>query len=77
MKTRTQGDEVLRRVEMWCAREWITARESSMAALAAGDGKTYRAHQQDEGEWFAALLVVNRLNLGIEPLEGKTFLPVP
>ena len=76
MKTKLAGNRLLARVEMWCAREWITAREAGLAALAAGNVSLYAARRQDENEWFDALLVVNRLNLGIEPLRGETFLPV-
>lgn len=63
-----------RRMEMWCARLWIEARNAGLAALAAGDAREYQQQRHEEQEWFAALLVVNRLSLGIEPLRGETFL---
>ena len=61
------------RVEMWCARFWVESRDAGLVALAAGDGKAYRRCRRDEQEWFAALLVVNRLSLEIEPMHGKGF----
>lgn len=67
----------LRRVEMWCARSWAEAKDAGLAALAEGDAREYQRQRHDEQEWFAALLVVNRLSLGIEPLRGESFLETP
>jgi hypothetical protein len=56
---------------MWCARHWVEAREAGMAALAMDDSKTYRRHRQEEYEWFGALLVVNRVILGIRAWDPR------
>jgi hypothetical protein len=68
------GERILKRVEMWCARHWCEARDAGLVALASGDLKAYQRQRHDEQEWFAAMLVVNRLTLGIEPLRGERFL---
>jgi hypothetical protein len=64
----------LKRAEMWCARHWIEARDAGLAALATGDGRLYRRLRHDEQDWFAAMLVVNRILLDIEPLRGEKFM---
>lgn len=69
------GEEILKRVEIHCARNWMEARQDGMAALAANNSARYIILRHEEQEWFSAMLVVNRLILGIEPLVGATFLP--
>jgi len=64
----------VRRVEMCCARKWVEARDAGLIALAGRDLKAYQRSRHDEQEWFAAMLVVNRVILGIEPTRGETFL---
>lgn len=64
----------LRRVEMWCARWWCESQNSALAALADGDSAAYVVWRQDEREWMNALLIVNRISLGIEPMAGETFM---
>ncbi len=70
----THGEHLLLRVEMWCARNWMEAKYKAKSADLAGAEAAYLAHSIDERDWFAALLVVNRINLGLEPMEGKTFM---
>jgi len=61
-------------VAMWCARQWAESRAAGLAALAEGDSQKYRRARHDEEEWFAAMLLVNRVQLGIEPLRGDSFM---
>jgi hypothetical protein len=68
------GDRILRRVEMWCARNWYESQNAALEALAASDSAAYARLRQDEGDWMNALLIVNRVSLGIEPLAGETFM---
>lgn len=68
------GERILKRVEMWCARHWIEARTAGLAALAEGNSALYCELRSEENDWFGAMLAVNRLFLGIEPLRGETFL---
>ena len=63
----------LRRVEMWCARNWVEAQNAGLAALAGGDSAAYAVWRQDEREWMNAMLIVNRISLGIEPMAGEFF----
>jgi hypothetical protein len=68
------GAQMLVRVEMWCARFWIESRNATIEALACGDAAAFHKCRADAREWMEALLVVNRLSLGIEPQRGETFL---
>lgn len=64
------GAKILRRVEMWCARNWVEAKSSAAIAAERCDVYDHLRFRQDEREWLDALLVVNRIALGIEPLSG-------
>jgi hypothetical protein len=67
-------DELMKRVTMWCARNWAESLEAATYALAAQDHAEHRRQRQDADEWMHALVVVNRIWLGIEPQDGARFL---
>lgn len=71
--TPAAGNALLLRVQMWCARRWSESRDAALVLLAGHDAPGYLDSRANEAEWFAALLVVNRISLGIEPNEGRTF----
>jgi hypothetical protein len=66
-------DELMKRITMWCARRWAESLNAAVGALARQDPAAHAAHRQDADEWMQALVIVNRIPLGIEPQCGKKF----
>lgn len=56
----------LARIEMWCARSWFDAKEAAVRELVKGNVSEHTRHMQDAEDWFAALLIVNRLVIEME-----------
>lgn len=51
----------LYRVQMWLGRNWRTAVEARLEALAASDSQKYEQACIDERDWFRAFVLVNKL----------------
>jgi hypothetical protein len=67
-------DELMKRTTMWCARRWAESLNEAVAALARKDHAAHRALRADADEWMQALVIVNRVALGVEPHHGACFL---
>jgi len=68
----TQKDVKLERVEMWCARSYIEAREGALVALAAGELIKYRTLRQDQEYWRGAVVAIalNQIEKNGESADG-------
>jgi hypothetical protein len=67
-------DELMKRTAMWCARQWAESLNAAVSALARQDHAAHRRLRADADEWMHALVVLNRIWLGIEPQDGTKFL---